>query len=154
MPVTWLGSTGAPFSVSLLYALPALPPLAPFTGPNTSSVATIGAAATTTVAVALSQLLGFSTSQIVYGYVYVPAGVPADTVIVPSGFITRPACGLVPGVSVTWDGTTGEPFKVSFTSTDVVVPPEPPLIGAPEKSSSTASITGALTVTVMLAVSQ
>ena len=72
--------------------------------------------------------------------------------IVPSGFITRPGFGLVPGVRLMSAGTTATPLSVSLTSTDGVVPPLPPLTGG--KLSSTASITGAVTVTVMVAVSQ
>ena len=73
-------------------------------------------------------------------------------VIVPSGFITRPGFGLVPGVRVTAAGLTGVPFRVSLSSTLGVVPPLPPFTGP--KLSFTASITGAVTVTVMVAVSQ
>ena len=39
-------------------------PVAPFTGPNASSTATIAGAVTVTVMVAVSQLVGLSTSQI------------------------------------------------------------------------------------------
>ena len=73
-------------------------------------------------------------------------------VIVPSGFITRPGFGLVPGVRVTSAGFTGVPFRVSLPSTVGVVPPSNPPIGP--KLSSTASIAGAVTVTVIVAVSQ
>ena len=127
-------------------------PSAPFTGPKLSFTASITGAVTTTVAVAVSQLLGLLSSQIVYGYSYEPAGVPGAIVIVPSGFITRPGFGLVPGVRLMSAGTTATPLSVSLTSTDGVVPPLPPLTGG--KLSSTASITGAVTVTVMVAVSQ
>ena len=49
--------------------------------------------------------------------------------MVPSAFNVNPA-GTVTGVNVISAGTTGKPFKVSFTSTLVgVVPPSVPLIG-------------------------
>ena len=73
-------------------------------------------------------------------------------VIVPSGFITRPGCGLVPGVSVTADGSTVPPLTESLPSTLGVVLPSPPLTGP--KTSSMALITGAVTVTVATALSQ
>ena len=79
-----------------------------------------------------------------------PAGVPGGTVMVPSGFNVNPP-GTVTGVKVISPGTTGTPFKVSFTSTLGVFPPSNPLIGA--GVSSTASI-GATTSTVAVAVSQ
>ena len=57
--------TGAPFSVSLVKALTteALP-VAPLVAACVSSVATIAAAETGTVTVAVEQLVGFSFSQI------------------------------------------------------------------------------------------
>ena len=57
-------NTGAPFNVSLPVTLmPALPPLAPLTGPAVSSLATIEPAATVTVTVAVSQFDGLAVSQ-------------------------------------------------------------------------------------------
>ena len=100
-----------------------LPPTYPLIGANVSSTASILAASTTTVAVAVSQLVGFNFSQIVYVYVYVPAGVCGATVIVPSGFIVKPGLLDVPGVKVTCDGFTGWPFNVSLSNTLGVLPP-------------------------------
>ena len=131
--------TGAPFSVSFTstFGTPT-PPLAPFTGPPVSSTASITGASTTIVAVAVSQfVVPFSTSQIVYAYVYTPAVVPGAIVIVPSGFIVMlPTAGVgaAPGVSVTLPPTptvTAPPFSVSFTSTLGRLPPEPPFTGVP-----------------------
>ena len=150
--VTADGSTVPPLIESLPSTLGVVLPLPPLTGPKVSSVATITGAVTTTVATALSQLLGLVISQIVYGYSYEPAGVPGAIVIVPSGFITRPGFGLVPGVRVMSAGTTGAPLSVSLTSTLGVVPPSKPPVGG--KLSFTASITGAFTTTVAMAVSQ
>ena len=83
-----------------------------------------------------------------------PAAVPAETVIVPSAFISRPAFGLAPGVSVTLVPiTAATPLVVSLVMMLAVVPPLPPLIGVAEKSSATASMVAA-TVTVTMAVSQ
>ena len=60
--------TGTPFSVSLTRTFgTAVPPEAPFATVPVSSTASIVAADTVTVAVAVSQFVGFSTSQIVYG---------------------------------------------------------------------------------------
>ncbi len=61
------GSTGSPFSVSLPSTLPAVPPVRPFSGValKSSSSASMTGGATMTVAVAVSQLVGFRTSQIV-----------------------------------------------------------------------------------------
>ena len=100
-----------------------------------SSTASITAADTTTVAVAVSQFVGFSTSQIVYGYVYVPAVVPGAIVIVPSAFIViepEAGVGAAPGVSVTLPPTptvAGLPPRVSLTSTLGVVAPTAPFTG-------------------------
>ena len=60
------GFTGAPFKVSLVNTDGTVPPIVPLIGPATSATASIGAATTLTVTVAVSQLLGFSFSQIVY----------------------------------------------------------------------------------------
>ena len=57
----------APLSVSLESTLATVVPLTPFTGPRVSSLAMMAAAATVTVAMALSQLAGLRTSQIWYG---------------------------------------------------------------------------------------
>ena len=78
-----------------------------------------------------------------------PAGVPAGTVTVPSGFNTNPA-GNTPEVKITSDGTNGNPFKVSFANTLAVLPPGVPLIGV--GASFTASIV--VTITLVVAVSQ
>ena len=57
--------TGAPLSLSLASALMmSLPPAAPLTGAGVSTSAVIGAAVTTTVTVAVLQLVGLAFSQI------------------------------------------------------------------------------------------
>ena len=56
--------TGVPFRVSLSSTLGVVPPLPPFTGPKLSFTASITGAVTVTVMVAVSQLVGLSTSQI------------------------------------------------------------------------------------------
>jgi hypothetical protein len=59
-------SAGAPFSVSLpSTSITPAPPWPPLTGGTVSLVATMGAATTVTLAVAVAQLVGFSFSQIV-----------------------------------------------------------------------------------------
>ncbi len=83
---------------------------------------------TVTTAFAVSQFVGFNTSQIEYVTVYVPAGVPAATVIVPLAFNVKPV-GTVTPVKVTSDGLTTTPFNVSFVNTEAVVAPVYPLIG-------------------------
>ncbi len=63
--VTWVMVTGAPLSVSLSSTLPlAPPPVPPFTGPSASSTAIRVPAATVTVIVTLSQMVGCATWQI------------------------------------------------------------------------------------------
>ncbi|MCY1220587.1 hypothetical protein D3C86_1484300 [compost metagenome] len=64
---TALGTTATPFSVSLVSTFGiAVPPASPLTGVAVVSLfATIGAAATFTVTVAVSQFVGLITSQIV-----------------------------------------------------------------------------------------
>jgi hypothetical protein len=62
--VTSAGFTGAPFSVSLTRTEAVVPPVTPSTAAKLSSTASIGAAATVTVMVAVSQFVGFSASQI------------------------------------------------------------------------------------------
>ena len=57
--------TAAPFSVSLTSTEAVEPPPTPLTGGKLSSTASIGAAPTVTMTVAVSQFVGFSTSQIV-----------------------------------------------------------------------------------------
>ena len=82
--------------------------------------------------------------------------VPAETVIVPSGFIEiEPAIGVgaVPGVSVTSEGTTAIPFSVSLSRTlSGVVAPSNPFIEA--GVSSTATMGAASTTTVAFVVAQ
>ena len=59
------GFTATPLSVSFVSTLTTpVPPTRPFTGPALSLTATIGAASTVTVTVAVSQLAGLRTSQI------------------------------------------------------------------------------------------
>ncbi len=80
---------------------------------------------------------------------------PGATVTFPSGFKVMPPLVVVnvPPVKSTSAGSTGEPFKVSLSNTvAVLVPPSAPL--TVPKSSSTASITGAVTSMVIVAVSQ
>ena len=134
--VTVASVTGTPLSVSLTSTFgTATPPFAPLGTVPLSSTASITAALTTIVAVAVSQFVGFSTSQIVYGYVYTPAVVPGATVIVPSAFIVMlPAAGAgaAPGVNVTLPPAptvTGLPPSVSLVSTLGVLPPVAPTIG-------------------------
>ncbi|MNR27571.1 hypothetical protein D3C85_1448480 [compost metagenome] len=64
---TSVRSTAVPFKVSLANTLiPASPPLVPFTGVVlVSGSASITAASTVILTVAVSQLLGFNTSQMV-----------------------------------------------------------------------------------------
>ena len=52
------------------------------------------------------------------------------------------------------DGANAEPLSVSLVNTVGVTPPVKPFMGAPEKSSSTASIGAVPTVTLAVAVSQ
>ncbi len=87
-----------------------------------SATASIAAAVTVIVEVAVSQFVGFNTSQIEYVTVYVPAGVPAATVIVPLAFNVKPV-GTVTPVNVISDGITTAPFKVSFVKTEAGVAP-------------------------------
>ena len=62
---TFAGTTATPFNMSLASALTTDGlPVAPFTFAGVSLVATIGAALTTIVAVAVEQLSGFRFSQI------------------------------------------------------------------------------------------
>jgi hypothetical protein len=64
--VTVASVTGTPLSVSLIRTFgTATPPVAPLATVPVSSTASITATDTTTVAVAVSQFAGFSTSQIV-----------------------------------------------------------------------------------------
>ena len=158
--VTVASVAGAPFKVSFTntFGTPT-PPTRPLATVPVSSTASITAGLTTIVAVAVSQFVGFNTSQIVYGYVYTPAVVPAAIVIVPSLFITMlPAAGVgaAPGVSVTLPPPTltAPPFKLSLVNTLAVLPPLAPFTGVPLKSSSTASIGAAPTVTVTVLVLQ
>ena len=108
--------------------------------------------ATITVTVAVTQLPGFSTSQIVYGKVYVPVGIAVPMRMVPSGFIFRPGCDGTPGTRVTSPGRIGRPPSVCFSSTLGVVPPPSPDSGS--VPSPTGSNAGAVTVTVTLASAQ
>src|SRR5690606_18779284 len=77
---------------------------------------------TTTIATAEAQLFGFNTSQIVYGYSYVPGLVDGAIVIVPSGFIVRPGSLGIPGVNLTLSKSTGPLLKLSFSNTLGVEP--------------------------------
>ena len=64
--LTFASTTGWPLSVSLTSTLgTATPPLAPLATAPVSSTALMGAASTVTVTVAVEQLAGLSTSQIV-----------------------------------------------------------------------------------------
>ncbi|MCB1554848.1 MAG: hypothetical protein KDJ14_13655, partial [Xanthomonadales bacterium] len=115
-------ATGAPLAKSLPTTVGVVPPVAA-TKKVPSSMASM--VTTTTVATAESQLAGFRTSQIVYGYRYVPAAVPAATVMVPSAFIVMlPAAvtGAAPGVRTMSAGLTAAPLSVSLTSTEAVEP--------------------------------
>ena len=62
--VTSAGFTATPLSVSLTSTEAVEPPPTPLTGGKASSTASIGAASTVTVIVAVSQLAGFRFSQI------------------------------------------------------------------------------------------
>ena len=64
--VTSAGTNGAPFNVSLVKTVAVLPPASPLIGEavKSSSLATIVAALTTTVTLAVSQFVGFKTSHI------------------------------------------------------------------------------------------
>jgi hypothetical protein len=71
--------------------------------------------------------------------------------MVPLGFITKPAIGLVPGVRLTLVPiTAGTPLVVSLTITDGVVPP---VAGMVAGVSFTAVMVG-VTTTVAVAVEQ
>ena len=63
---TAAGAKAAPFSVSLVNTVAVVPPAKPFTGEaeKSSSLATIAAAVTTTVTLAVSQFVGLRASQI------------------------------------------------------------------------------------------
>ena len=93
-----------------------------------SLLATIGVANTVTVTVfVVSQFVGLSVSHIVYGMVYVPAGVPAGTftlpvLVVKIGIIVGnapPLYVMVPGPfdKVVVPVVAGTPFKVSLLNT-------------------------------------
>ena len=102
----------------------------------------------------MSQLLGFSTSQIWYTTVYVPDAVPATTLTapVPGSSVTFGLLVLT-CVSVTVVSVAAAPLSVSFTSTfATATPPAAPLDTVP--ASSVATIAAALTSTVAVAVSQ
>ena len=58
------GTTVTPFKVSFVKTLAVVLPVYPLIGPKVSATASITAAATVTVAVAVSQFVGFNTSQI------------------------------------------------------------------------------------------
>ena len=62
--VTALGTSGVTFSVSLASTLDVVPPRLPTIAVGASSTASISAESTVIVAVAVSQLAGFRTSQI------------------------------------------------------------------------------------------
>src|SRR5690606_27389377 len=79
-------------------------------------------ASTTIIATAEEQFVGFSTSQIVYGYSYVPGLVEGAIVIVPSGFIRNPGSLGVPGVKVTSSKLIGLRLKRSLSNTLGVIP--------------------------------
>ena len=115
-----------------------------------SSSATIGAAPTVTVTVAVSQFVGFTISQIRYTKVYVPAAVPGAT-------LTPPVAGLMVtfgSVVLTWVITTvanvaGAPFSVSLTNTlGTATPPVAPFATMPLSltASITTLVTGVVTV--------
>ncbi|MNR03353.1 hypothetical protein D3C85_1192420 [compost metagenome] len=127
----------------------------PTTDPIISILACKTPAVITTSEITLSQLVGLFTSQILYSTLYVPVGVPASTFTLPSAFSVSPL-GTATGLRITSPGfvpmTTGLPFKVSFDTNEVVVPPIVPFIG--EVVSFTASISGAITEIVTAAVAQ
>ena len=81
---------------------------------------------------------------------------PGFTVMVPSGFITRPGFGLAPGISATFvpmsPVVSVTPFNVSLTITLAVVAPDAPLM--PVYVSGVATIGAAATVTVTVADAQ
>ena len=134
-----------------------LPPFTPSIAADVSGVATMTGAVTFKVTLAVAQLVGLIFSQIVYGYTYVPAGVPGFTVMVPSAFITIPpdaVTGAVPGVKVTVVVLTGWPLSVSLPSTVDRLPPSPPLTGVAVRSSSMAWIATATTLTAIVVVAQ
>ena len=62
--VTSVGITAAAFNVSFASTEAVVAPVYPLIGPKLSEIASITAAATVIVTVAVSQLLGFNTSQI------------------------------------------------------------------------------------------
>ena len=64
--VTSVVRKAAPFNVSLVYTVAVVPPVALFIGAaeKSSSLATIAAAVTTTVTLAVSQFVGLRASQI------------------------------------------------------------------------------------------
>ena len=92
----------------------------------------MGAAPTTMVAVAEAQLVGCTASHTVYGILYVPAGVPGLTVIVPSGLSVKPpvdGVGVVlPQVNVTLPLPVPlvGPFALPSVSLTSTLPSEPP----------------------------
>ncbi len=146
---------GTPLSVSLTSTFgTAVPPVAPLGTVPLSSTASITAAPTVTVAIATSQFVGFSVSQISYVTSYVPAGVPGATLTAPvAGFSVTPGSVVASCVIVTVASVAGLPFNVSLTSTfGMPTPPTAPFATVPV--SSTASITAALTTIVAVAVSQ
>ena len=145
--ITSDATNGKPFKVSLANTVGTVAPVVPFTVVGASFTASM--VVTTTFVVAVSHTVGLATWQIVYVTGYVPAGVPAGTVTVPSGFNTNPA-GNTPEVKITSDGTNGKPFMVSLANTLGVLPPGVPLIGV--GASFTASIV--VTITLVVAVSQ
>ena len=86
---------------------------------------------------------------------YVPAGVPAGIISVPSLSIVTP---LSPSGSlmlmVMSPSSTAIPLSVSLVVTSPASPPVCPVIGLPLKSSSLAISVAALTTTVAVPVSQ
>ena len=158
--LTWVSVTlasvaGAPFKVSLASTFgTAVPPVAPDATVPVSLRASMTAAPTVTVTVAVSQFVGFSCSQIRYVTVYVPAGVAGATFTAPvAGSRVTFGWVVLTWLIVTLASVAGAPFKVSLASTlGTAVPPDAP--DATEPVSLTASIGEAETTTVAAALSQ
>ena len=72
--------------------------------------------------------------------------------MVPSGFITRPGFGLVPGVSATVLAVTGNAIEGIVDQHAGVLPPVPPLIDGNVSSTASISRVSVATVAVSLAV--
>ncbi len=118
--------TGSPFRVSLestLLSGTTPPAVSETKESSTASITLPLPGSTTTLTVAVSQLLPLAISQMVYSTVYVPGAASGATVMVPSSFTVNTLVGVE--VKITSSKVTGSPFRVSLESTLLsgIIPP-------------------------------